>query len=330
MKHTAGIRHYFMEAFTPNGYISLLGETLKEAKYAYILAGGPATGKSTLIKLIGIQLIDRGYDVDYIRSNREPDSIAGLYLPKCKLCLIIENEFVWPTKLKLQNYRKVGFDSICQPSKLEEREGKITELTNILDKMENEIVQQLKIDYPFHSQDENTTVPFRCLLQESNTVIYNEATEILSKVRKNCLSYCFLHALQIDGWLNLAPRYIKDYDRICLEGGDSSQILIDILQEVSCLGQVMELIVNPLQPDTVLGIVFPEKNLAVWQGNPARIEEQGFKQTHSEQLLTILEQYKSVRMELKTLINDTLNFCRLDSLRSELLSRILSDLVICP
>ncbi|NLL53303.1 MAG: hypothetical protein GX248_11450 [Peptococcaceae bacterium] len=330
MKHTAGIRHYFMEAFTPNGYISLLGETLKEAKYAYILAGGPATGKSTMIKLIGIQLIDRGYDVDYIRSSREPDSVAGLYLPKSKLCLLNENEFVSQTKLNLQNYKKVGFDSICRPSKLEEHEGKITELTNILDKMEDEIVQQLKIDYPLHSQDENTTVPFRCLFQESNTIVYNEATEILSKVRKNCLSYCFLHALQVDGWLNLAPRYIKDYDRICLEGGDSSQILIDILQEVSCLGQVMELIVNPLQPDTVLGIVFPEKNLAVWQGNPARIEEQGFKQAHSEQLLAILEQYKSVRMELKNLINDTVSFPRLDSLRSELLSRILSDLVICP
>ena len=88
----AGVRHYFTEAFTPYGYISLLPELLKEKKHTYILTGGPGTGKSTMIKLTGIQLIDRGYDVDYIRSAREPDSVAGLYLPKHKICLLDKNE----------------------------------------------------------------------------------------------------------------------------------------------------------------------------------------------------------------------------------------------
>jgi len=333
VKNSAGIRHYFLEAFTPYGYISLLGETLKEIEKAYILSGGLGTGKSTMIKFIGIQLADRGYDVDYIRSSREPDSVAGLYLPKSKLCLLNEKEFVLPATLGSQYY-KISLDSLCQQSKLQEHQSRITELAERLTLIEEKVIQQLKEEYPFHSQEEKFTIPFRILSPENNThrtsSTNNEVIEILSKVRENCLSYCFLHALQVDGWLNLAPKYIEDYDRICLESGDSSKILIEILQEVSCLGQVIEIIVNPLRPDIVLGIVFPEKKLAVWQGNPVKIEEQGFNKVHGEQLREILEQYKTVRIELKNLCNDTINFRGLDELRHELLSKILSDLVLWP
>jgi hypothetical protein len=129
----------------------------------------------------------------------------------------------------------------------------------------------------------------------------------------------------LDKWLNLAPRYVKDCDRICLDGGDSSDLLRDILQEVRFLGQVMEIIVHPLKPFSVIGICFPEKKLAVWQGNPSRLEEQGFKK-NSLELNKIIEEYRVVRIELRSRINDAVNFRDLDYLRCELLSSILSDL----
>jgi hypothetical protein len=47
-----------------------------------------------MLKLIGIQLLDRGYDVDYIRSLKEPDSVAGLCLPKKRLCLLDEQSLL--------------------------------------------------------------------------------------------------------------------------------------------------------------------------------------------------------------------------------------------
>lgn len=339
MGNGAGVRHYFIEAFTPHGYISLLPELLKEKKYTYMLTGGPGTGKSTMIKLTGIQLIDRGFDVDYIRSAREPDSVAGFYLPKHKICLLDKNEFV-TEKVDFENeyHREIDFSSFCRRSKLEEQKPKIKEIEKKLLQLEKALIVQLGDDYGEVTASENyeeinvvkTFLSLKKSLdandKENTSLNVDEISEILSKIKKNYLTFYFLHGLHIDRWLNIAPRYLKDFDRICLETGDSTEILRDILNEVKCLGQVIEIIVHPLKPYTIVGIVFPEKNLAVWEGNPCNLEEQGFHRKHSLATSKILEEYRSYRTQLKSLINDTVNFRNLDDLRSELISSILADL----
>lgn len=334
----AGVRHYFIEAFTPYGYISLLPELLKDKKHTYMLTGGPGTGKSTMIKLTGIQLIERGYEVDYIRSTREPDSVAGFYLPRHKICLLDKNEFQ-TEKIDFQSeyHREIDFSSFCRKSKLEQFKPLISEIENKLSKLEEALIVQLGSDYDVTSGSEgyketNAVKTFLSLKnsldmsdKESTSLSVDEISEILSKIKRNLLTFYFLHGLHIDRWLNLAPRYLKDFDRICLEVGNSKEILRNILNEVKCLGQVIEIIVHPLRPYTIVGIVFPEKNLAVWEGNPCKLEEQGFQQ-NSSNTSKILEEYRSSRILLKSLINDTVNFRGLDDLRSELVSSILTDL----
>lgn len=332
MGNAAGVRHYFIEAFSPYGYISLLPELIKSIRSTYFLTGGPGTGKSTMIKLIGIQLIDRGYDVDYVRSIREPDSVAGLVLPKHKICLLDKNEFVRdiPTG---DCHREIDFNAFCRKSKLEQHKLKMEELENRLKSIEEKIIKQLQEDYAtftesisYSNAGEEIITTELTMNKHDNTPELDEITEILSKIKKNTLCFYFLHGLQVDGWLNLAPRYIREYDRICLEGTDASNMLRNILQEVKCLGQIIEIIVHPLRPNTMTGIVFPEKNLAVWKGNPYKIEEQGFRRKNHPAMADILEEYKKARLELKSLLNDSVNFCGLDEVRNELLSSILTEL----
>lgn len=341
MENTAGVRHYFIEAFTPFGTISLLSELLKEIKNTYLLTGGPGSGKSTMMKLIGIQLIDRGYEVDYIRSIREPDSVAGLILPKHKVCMIDKNEFLSESKFNWGTHRNIDFNGFYRKTRIEEHRNRINELEKKLVEIEQKIISQLGKDYKKEKNIVNKIkhkeIPsieeilslsdfIATNNKEKDTPELEEITVILSKIRKNSIAYYFLHGLQIEGWLNLAPRYLKDYDRICLEGVDSTKMIREILQEVWCLGQLIEIIVHPLKPYTIVGIVFPEKNLAVWKGNPCRIEEQGFIKNHSLEMAGVLEEYKTTRLELKNLINDTVVFQKLDHLRSELLSSILADI----
>ncbi|MGI5901850.1 MAG: hypothetical protein ACOX7U_05180 [Desulfitobacteriia bacterium] len=330
MKNTAGVRHYFVEAFTPSGYISMLQELFEELKYIYIITGGPGSGKATMIKLIGVQLLDRGYDVDYIRSLREPDSVAGLYLPKQRLGLIDEEEFEPLVITKKEGFKRINLELFCDPKRLQEYENRINKLSKDIAIIEQEIIEQLQEDYPLENKTEKVFLSLKALLDTQVDDIpaeRNKVAEVLSKVKKDCLSYYFLHALQPGGWLNLAPGFIGDYDRICLEEGDtSSNLLLDILQEVRHLGQVIEIIISPLQPHGILGLVFPEKKLTVWKGNPCNIEEQGFKKQHSPKMQAILEKYKTLRADLKNLWNDTVNFRQLDELRNQILSSILSDL----
>ncbi|RNC28851.1 MAG: hypothetical protein AWM53_01038 [Candidatus Dichloromethanomonas elyunquensis] len=332
MGSSADVRHYFLEAFTPFGFISFAGGLLKDMNYTYFLTGGPGTGKSTMIKLIGIQLIDRGYDVDYIRSIKEPDSVAGFFLPKQKICLFDKNEFIVQC-LTGEYHREIDFDSFCRKSKIEQHKARIEELNIRLKQIEQTVINRLRKDYESEIQEgekeviEKEQLSIETILSsKEDGPNLTEITKIVSKIKKNYLYYHFLHGLQLDGWLNLAPKYIRDFDRICLEGEDSAKILRDILQEVKCLGQVMEIIVHPLKPYTIVGIVFPERNLAVWKGNPCRIEEQGFNTKHSTELTTMLETYKKARIELKSLVNDSVNFRGLDEMRNDLLSSILMDL----
>ena len=339
MGNRAGVRHYFIEAFTPYGYISLLPELLKQKKHTYILTGGSATGKSTMIKLTGIQLIDRGYDVDYIRSAREPDSVAGLFLPKHKISLLDNNEFM-TQKIDIKNeyHREIDFDATFRKSKVEKHKSKIHQIEDKLKELEQQLIIQLADDYGiiYNTEDNKGVSVIEAFLslkksldatdKEHSAISVDEISGMLSKIKKNLLSFYFLHGLQIDKWVNLAPRYLKDFDRICLEVGVSSQILKNILQEVKCLGQVIEIIIHPLQPYTIVGIIFPEKKLAVWKGNPCKPEEQGFMSENSSGTSKILEEYRNSRIHLKSLINDTINYRALDEMRSELLSSILTDL----
>lgn len=340
MGNGAGVRHYFIESFTPYGYISLLSGALRDNKHIYLLTGGPGTGKSTMIKLIGIQLIDRGYDVDYIRSAREPDSVAGIFLPRHNICLLDKEEFL-TQKIEIEDnyFREIDFNSFLRKSKLKQYKPKITDLEDDLRELESKLVKQLacdyedaanndaKIDYQDYQKiDVLFNNVFAVPRKDKLSFQVEEISEVLSKIKESLLSFCFLHGLQADNWLNLAPRYLKDFDRICLDAGDSAPILREILQEVICLGQVIEIIVHPLKPYSMLGIVFPEKNLAVWKGNPCKLEEQGFHKRHTTILCQILEEYRKTRIRLKSLINDCVNFRGLDDLRSELLSSILADL----
>lgn len=348
MGNAAGVRHYFIEAFTPYGYVSLLAELLKDVRYTYLLTGGPGTGKSTMIKLVGIQMIDRGYEVDYIRSIKEPDSVAGIFLPRHQIALLDKNEFKWDFEFSGKYIREIDFTSFCRKSKLEDYHDHITRLENQLTEIEQQIINQLQVDYLSNAKDTAHSKASSNILtvleinkdkdkdKEKNergadnypneSSYLDEITAILSKVTTSNLSLFFLHGLQLDSWFNLVPRYIKEYDRICLDGEESSNMMQALLEEVKSFGQRMDIVVHPLNPYTVIGLVFPEKNLAVWKGNPCRMEEQGFKTKHGEALAQILERNKLIRVELKNVINDTLNFRGLDNLRGELISSILSDL----
>ncbi|MFA6807454.1 MAG: hypothetical protein WCR27_00500 [Eubacteriales bacterium] len=326
------VRHYFLEAFTPKGYFTLLPELLKRIKSTYLLSGGPGTGKSTMIKLIGIELIDRGYDVDYIRSVRNPDSVAGLCLPKNDICLLDKKEFnIEKVKENDEKYRIINFENFCRENKLKNYSDRIKELEHELKILEKGLMDCLKDEYGIGENNTKENGASLKVINESSTNEKNRngkenLAEILLEVKKSNISFCFLHALNVDGWLNIAPRYLKDYDRICLDFNDSTKVVKDIYKEIKCLGQVVEIVIHPLRTDTVMGLIFPSKNLAVWQGNPSDVEEQGLKKKHSSVLEEQIEKYRIKRVQIKSIYNKTVNFSDLDELRNEFTSSILADL----
>lgn len=65
---------------TPAGFHSFYREGLSEMSRIFILKGGPGTGKSTVMRKIGIDMTERGYDVELWQCSSDNDSLDGVII----------------------------------------------------------------------------------------------------------------------------------------------------------------------------------------------------------------------------------------------------------
>lgn len=74
----------FLGANTPQGFVSFFDELYNpyENCRAYIIKGGPGTGKSTLMKKVCAEAEKRGYITEKVYCSSDPDSLDGLLIPE--------------------------------------------------------------------------------------------------------------------------------------------------------------------------------------------------------------------------------------------------------
>ncbi|PLR84721.1 PRK06851 family protein [Bacillus sp. V33-4] len=82
------ILHYFAGGNTARGFYSLYDSNLKDLSRLFILKGGPGTGKSTLMKKIGRQWLEKGYNVEYLHCSSDNESIDGVMIPAIKAGIV--------------------------------------------------------------------------------------------------------------------------------------------------------------------------------------------------------------------------------------------------
>lgn len=78
---TARELRYFAGGNTARGFYSLFESNLKDLQRLFILKGGPGTGKSTLMKSIGKEWHERGYDVELIHCSSDAESLDAVIIP---------------------------------------------------------------------------------------------------------------------------------------------------------------------------------------------------------------------------------------------------------
>lgn len=76
------IRRLFPGGNTSKGFYSFFSYMIgPDAKRLFIIKGGPGVGKSSFMKYIGQEMINRGFDVEYHHCSSDPDSIDGIVIP---------------------------------------------------------------------------------------------------------------------------------------------------------------------------------------------------------------------------------------------------------
>ncbi|MFE8697774.1 PRK06851 family protein [Cytobacillus sp. FJAT-53684] len=82
------ILNYFAGGNTARGFYSLYESNLQGLDRLFILKGGPGTGKSSLMKAIGTEWAEKGYDIEYLHCSSDNDSIDGVIIPALKVGIV--------------------------------------------------------------------------------------------------------------------------------------------------------------------------------------------------------------------------------------------------
>lgn len=335
MSNKPGVRHYFVECITSRGYISLLPNMMSCWQRTFVLWGGPGTGKSTMIKVLGLELLDRGYEVDFMRSARDVDANVGFIVRGVNLAVLAAAE-VMPLRWRAPGVveKLIDLGIYCDERKLAKQHSTVLALEQELLAIQRAIEEEMSEEFgaalrvPLRSQEP----------RKSNQPVYFPGDDrfssepwrlvqkALRKLQQSQVNPYFLHAVTAEGWLNLAPYFLGDCDQIRLEGEDTPSALDWVLEEAQFMGQLMEIILNPLNPDEVIGVVFPERSLAIWRGDPDNLADQGLNNPLRESLRVKLEHWQLKREQLKAIYTETMNFRQVDAVRDDLLNQILREL----
>ncbi len=77
---TGKVKNYFATANTAKGFINLFETNINTLNKLFILKGGPGTGKSSLMKKIGLQLQNKGYAIEYLHCSSDNNSLDGVII----------------------------------------------------------------------------------------------------------------------------------------------------------------------------------------------------------------------------------------------------------
>jgi hypothetical protein len=75
---------------TSRGFFSYYSYILaqEEARRIFVIKGGPGVGKSTFMKKIAQEMLERGYDAEFMHCSSDNNSLDGLVLPALKVAFI--------------------------------------------------------------------------------------------------------------------------------------------------------------------------------------------------------------------------------------------------
>ena len=83
-------KHFFLGGNTPLGFYSYYDYLLsqKSARRIYCIKGGPGTGKSTLMKKIGEEVLKKGADVEFAHCSSDPSSLDGIIIKPANIAFV--------------------------------------------------------------------------------------------------------------------------------------------------------------------------------------------------------------------------------------------------
>jgi hypothetical protein len=84
------VKHLFPGGNTSLGFFSYYSDiiTPEEADRLFVIKGGPGVGKSTFMKKIGEEMLEKGYNVEFLHCSSDNNSLDGIKIPDLKVAFL--------------------------------------------------------------------------------------------------------------------------------------------------------------------------------------------------------------------------------------------------
>src|SRR5690554_1970966 len=80
--------NYYGGGNTAKGFVHFFDSNFQDLDRLFILKGGPGTGKSTLMKRIGIKWQEQGYGVEWIHCSADYGSVDAIIIPSIRAGIV--------------------------------------------------------------------------------------------------------------------------------------------------------------------------------------------------------------------------------------------------
>lgn len=264
---SATIKNYFACANSSRGFWNYFESNLQGLKQLYILKGGPGTGKSTLMKNIGADFYDLGYDIEFIYCSSDASSLDGVIIPALKVGIVdgTAPHVIEPTAPgAIEQYVNLGI--AWNKEKLQPYKDEILCLKNKINtcyhQLYSEYAKALKIHDAWEkiyidNMDFNKAPQFR--QQICDTLLNYPSTHQTPSVKHR-----FFGASTPDGSIDHIQDLTQNFKRYLIKGRPGtgkSTLLKELAKKSEALGYDTEVYHCSFDPESLDMVLIPQLNV---------------------------------------------------------------------
>lgn len=351
------IKNIFPGGNTSRGFYSfyryILGQ--EEARRIICIKGGPGTGKSSLMKKVGIYFNEKGYDIEYHHCSSDNNSLDGIVIKGLNVAIL---DGTAPHVVDPQNPGAV--DEVLNMGDCWDEDGFKKYRHKIID-INRKVGKTFKRAYRFFGA---AKLVYDDWYTYNSEALNNNKLNLLKESLKDSLlttspsnigfdRHLFATAFTPNGIITYIENLCSDYKNIyVLKGGPGTgktNVLEYLSTEALRRGYYVEIFHTPLIPEKIEHILIPDLNVAILtsneinnldlQGtiidmkdylNPSTLEKNKVETEYDaaefytllNKGLATIKQAKGLHDQLETFFIPNMDFSKLDTVFEKIIKKI--------
>ncbi|MDO4608062.1 MAG: hypothetical protein Q4B40_02580 [Clostridia bacterium] len=261
---------FFLAANSAEGFVSHFGDSFNahDGWRAYLIKGGPGSGKSSFMKYIAVKAVDCGYTVELCPCSSDPDSLDGVIIKDIKTVLLdATSPHALEPKYPAACEQVINLGEFWNGEKLHKNAQKIIEVTDQNKKLHKtasayiSAAGELMLDN-FKLSEQATN------LKKAQHFAQKTAARLIPKSNKNSYEWVrFIGGITPAGVVAFSGTVEKHYKNIVViedkNGAVANQMMQAVRKYALSRGHEIITLKNPFLPSLIIDhILIPELSTA--------------------------------------------------------------------